>query len=357
MTEVVIGSRGSALALAQTRWVADSIQLHNPGIETRIEIIRTKGDKILDTPLAKIGDKGLFVKEIEIALLEGRIDLAVHSMKDLPTDAAPGLLIGAVPPRADPSDVLLSGCGGLFDLPPGSSVGSSSVRRKAQLLHVRPDLSFHDLRGNLDTRIRKLQTGEYDAIVVAYAGLHRLQREGKAGVGLWPYPGTAAGILPGPPEPSRHPEPVEGCNPEEAGERELTWEKLPPGICLPAVGQGALAVQVRENDALTAQLVAPLDDPASRAAVTAERALLAALGGGCQAPIAALAVAQGDRLTLCAMAASLDGKALVRASEEEGIANAEALGEHTAQVLLASGARQILSEVRQESSPTSMGAA
>ena len=174
MIEVVIGSRGSALALAQANWVADRIKQHNPGVETRIEIIRTKGDKILDTPLAKIGDKGLFVKEIEVALAGGRIDVAVHSMKDLPSEITEGLAIGAIPERADPSDVLLSYRGRISELPAGSRVGSSSLRRRAQLMSFRPDLEFSDLRGNLDTRLRKLESGEYEGIVVAYAGLERL---------------------------------------------------------------------------------------------------------------------------------------------------------------------------------------
>jgi len=312
MTEIVIGSRGSALALAQTNWVAEKIKLHNPGIETRVEIIRTKGDKILDTPLAKIGDKGLFVKEIEIALAEGLIDVAVHSLKDLPSEMTAGLMIGAVPPRADPSDVLLSYHGRLSDLPSGSKIGSSSLRRKAQLAHFRPDLEFHDLRGNLDTRIRKLQAGEYDAIVVACAGLQRLDWNGKADVGAGP-----------------------------------AVEKIPFEICLPAVGQGALAVQIRESDTSTAGMVAPLDDKPTRAAVTAERVLLAALGGGCQAPIAALAVPDGDSLVLNAMAASLDGSELVRASETDRMTDAAALGERTARVLLDGGAREILAEVRE----------
>lgn len=314
MTEIVIGSRGSALALTQTNWVAERIKLHNPGIEPRIEIIKTKGDKILDTPLAKIGDKGLFVKEIESALSEGRIDLAVHSMKDLPSEMMEGLVIGAVPKRVDPSDVLLSLQGGLTALPTGAKIGSSSLRRKAQILNFRSDLEFRDLRGNLDTRIRKLQDGEYDAIIVAYAGLLRLKWDG-----------------------------------------EIT-QKIPFDVCLPAVGQGALAVQVRGNDERTARVVAPLDDKPSHIAITAERALLAALGGGCQIPIGGVAVADEDRLVLSAMVASLDGKQIIRTEEADSIENVEVLGKRAAEALLDSGAREILSTIREADGFTSMGA-
>ncbi|MBI2841782.1 MAG: hydroxymethylbilane synthase [Armatimonadetes bacterium] len=315
MMQITIGSRGSALALTQTKWVAEKIQLHNPDIETRIEIIRTKGDKILDTPLAKIGDKGLFVKEIELALVDGRIDLAVHSMKDLPSEMTEGLVIGAVPARVDPSDVLLSNKGTLDELGQGARIGSSSLRRRAQLMAFRPDLEFHDLRGNLDTRIRRLQTGAFDAIVLAYAGLHRLNWDGEIA------------------------------------------QRIPFDICLPAVGQGALAVQVRESDERMAGMVSPLDDAPTRAAVTAERALLGALGGGCQTPIAAVALPKGNNLVLSAMVASLDGKRVIRAEESGTITEAAALGERTAGILLDRGASEILEDVRSQSAPTDMGAA
>jgi len=325
LNELVIGSRGSKLALTQTQWIADRIKLHNPGIETRVEIIKTKGDKILDTPLAKIGDKGLFVKEIEAALIDGRIDLAVHSMKDLPSEMTEGLIIGAIPPRVDPSDVLLSYKGKLSELPAGSKVGSSSLRRRAQLLHIRPDLQFEDLRGNLDTRINKLQAGEYDAIVVAYAGLHRLKwNRDKAGEGLSEQP---------------------------------VMEKLPFDICLPAVGQGALAVQIRENDHRIIDIVSKLDDYLTRAAVDAERSLLAALGGGCQTPVAALAIPKGSNLVLSAMVADLNGQTIVRATEMDRQTNAEALGRRTAQVLLDSGAKEILQKVAEQPKPDNIGAA
>lgn len=312
---IVIGSRGSALALAQTNWVADRIRYYNPGVETRIEIIRTKGDKILDTPLAKIGDKGLFVREIELALLAGRIDLAVHSMKDLPTDLTEGLTIGAVPSRVDPSDVLLTNGGGISSLAPGSRVGSSSLRRRAQLTRVRPDLDYQDIRGNLDTRVRRLQTGDYDAIVLAYAGLQRLKWTG-----------------------------------------EIT-ERLPFDVCLPAVGQGALALQIKQDDDGIALVLNRLDDPPSRMAVESERAFLAALGGGCQTPIAALASPKGDSLVIDAMVASLDGSQLVRTQQTGNFNNAESLGKRTAEILLEMGAGDILDQVHAESGPTNMGAA
>ncbi|MEN6521836.1 MAG: hydroxymethylbilane synthase [Armatimonadota bacterium] len=315
MVEIAVGTRGSVLALTQANWVADEIKRNNPEVRTRIEIIRTTGDKILDTPLSKIGDKGLFVKEIEAALADGRIDAAVHSMKDLPSDMAEGLAIGAVPPRVDPSDVLLSNKGRLFDLPPGAKIGSSSLRRKAQILHVRPDLTIEDLRGNLDTRIRRLESGDYDAIILAYAGLYRLKWDGNIA------------------------------------------ERLPHEICLPAAGQGALAVEIRKNDPRTAGIVGKLDDQGTRAAVTAERALLSLLGGGCQVPIAALAVENEGNLTLNALVASLDGSEIVRAEENGNIADAAALGERTANLLLDKGAKDILSKVRQDLSPTGMGAA
>jgi hydroxymethylbilane synthase len=238
-------------------------------------------------------------------------------MKDLPSEITEGLAIGAVPERVDPSDVVVSYHGGLSELPAGSKVGSSSPRRKAQLMSFRPDLEFQDLRGNLDTRIEKLENGECDGIIVAYAGLHRLN----LGVG-----GRGPGV---------------GAE-HRMGESEPFVEKLPFDICLPAVGQGALAVQIRKDDDRVARMVAPLDDALSRAAVTAERALLAALGGGCQVPIAAVAVPEGDKLTLSAMVASLDGAEMVRAEGADDPEGAASLGERVAGVLLDSGAREIL---------------
>lgn len=325
MAHIVIGSRGSALALAQANSVADSIKQHNPGVEIRIEVIKTQGDKILDVPLSKIGDKGLFVKEIEAALLEKKIDLAVHSMKDLPTETCEGLTIGAIPERVDPSDVLLSTCGCLAELPHGARIGSSSLRRRAQILNARPDLNFCDLRGNLDTRIRRLEGGYYDAIVVAAAGLHRLGWE-------------AAQTSPSPSFARRGDERCsslprrgkERCPPCQGGLQGVLMEKLPFEICLPAVGQGALAVQIRADDLRLAEIVSPINDGLTCAAVTAERALLLALGGGCQTPIAAHAVPKDGELVLDAMVASLDGQKIIRAREKDKIENAEALGKRAA---------------------------
>jgi hydroxymethylbilane synthase len=315
MAEIIIGTRGSKLALTQTQWVADQIKLHNPGTVTRIEIIRTKGDKILDTPLAKIGDKGLFVKEIEVALAGVKVDLAVHSMKDLPSEMTDGLIIGAVPARVDPSDVLLSPKGKLADLPMGAKIGSSSLRRKAQLVAYRPDLEFSDLRGNLDTRIRRLQTGDFDAIILAYAGLFRLGWDGEIA------------------------------------------EKIPFDVCLPAVGQGALAIQMRADDLMVRDIVHRIDHFATHSAVTAERSLMAKLSGGCQVPIAANASWEDNHLVLRAMVASLDGKRIVRAKGSAMIEGMDELGEQVASKLLDGGAGEILEEVRRNAEPTDMGAA
>jgi hydroxymethylbilane synthase len=325
MTELVIGSRGSALALAQTNWVADNIKLHNPDVEIRVEVIKTKGDKILDTPLAKIGDKGLFVKEIELALADGTIDLAVHSMKDLPSEMTEGLTIGAVPKRVHPCDVLLSKKGLLADLPPGSTIGSSSLRRKAQILHHFPELDFHDLRGNLDTRINRLLEDRFDGIILAFAGLKRL--------GLLSRDGTM----------EKHPS--------------VTVERLSFDVCLPAVGQGALAIQIREGDGRTADMIRPLNDFSSYASVIAERALLSNLGGGCQVPIAAIAAKAGRWLRMKAMVASLDGTEIIYAKRTDDSSNAAELGKRIADELIDAGADQLLALDREQSGPTDMGAA
>ena len=237
---LVIGSRGSQLALWQAQWIAARLAEH--GHETRIEIIKTTGDKITDVPLAKVGTKGLFTKEIEEALLDRRIDLAIHSLKDLPTEIPAGLTIAAVPEREDPRDAMVGAR--LSELPAGAKVGTSSLRRAAQLRMVRPDLAIESVRGNLDTRVRKLDEGQYRAIVLAAAGLTRL--------------GWAHRIA----------------------------EILSPEVMCPAVGQGALAVETR-HEGEARDFCAVLDHAATRAAVTAERAVLAALGGGCQVPIGA----------------------------------------------------------------------
>jgi hydroxymethylbilane synthase len=295
---LVIASRGSQLALWQAHWV--EAQLTARGHECRIEIIKTTGDKITDVPLAKVGTKGLFTKEIEEALLEGRADLAVHSLKDLPTELPEGLVLAAVPPREDPRDAIVGRR--LADLPHGAKVGTSSLRRSAQLRKLRPDLAIESVRGNLDTRLRKLDEGQYDAIVLAAAGLKRL--------------GWAARIA----------------------------EVLDPGIMCSAVGQGALAIETRASGA-GLRACSVLNDPATRTAVTAERGVLAALGGGCQVPIGAHARVEKGRLHLQAIVAAPDGTKLIRAESEGEPADAEALGRELGDELLARGARRILEAV------------
>jgi hydroxymethylbilane synthase len=266
-----------------------------------IQRIQTSGDKILDVPLAKIGGKGLFVKEIEEALLRGEIDLAVHSMKDVPTQLPEGLDILCVPPREDPRDALISHQSVSFDqLKSGARVGTSSLRRQAQLLYHRPDFTIEMLRGNLDTRLRKLREGQYDAIVLAAAGLRRLG---------W--------------------------------DKEVT-EYLPTERSLPAIGQGALGIEGRRDDAFLRTLIAKLEHPPTRTAILAERALLQRLEGGCQVPIAAHARLKGDRLELEGMIASVDGHRMIRDQVEGPADNPQALGLELAERLLAQGGDKIL---------------
>lgn len=304
MTELTVGTRGSALALNQTNRIVERMKHAHPGLQVRLEIIKTKGDRILDVPLAKIGDKGLFVKELEQALLAGEIDFVVHSMKDVPTEMPPGLCIAAVPGREDPADALVSNGPGLDDLPMGARIGSSSLRRRAQLHNRRADLEICDLRGNLDTRLRKLDEGEYDAIILACAGLHRM------------------------------------------GWADRITEKLPLEVCLPAVGQGALAVQARWDDSATLALLGILDDLDTHAAVRAERAMMRALEGGCQVPIGALARIEAGMLVIEGVVASLDGADLVRGRLIGSPDRPEELGEELAQALLSGGADRILAGLR-----------
>jgi len=295
---LVIGSRGSQLALWQANWIA--ARLSEQGHATRIEIIKTTGDKITDVPLAKVGTKGLFTKEIEEALLDGRIDLAVHSLKDLPVEVPAGLVLAAIPQREDPRDALVGAK--LGDLNAGAKVGTSSLRRAAQLHAIRPDLAIESLRGNLDTRLRKLDEGRYQAIVLASAGLTRL------------------------------------------GWAHRVAEVLPADVMCPAVGQGALAVETRAaGDARG--VCAALDDPVTRAAVTAERAVLAALGGGCQVPIGAHAGVHDGTLRLAGVVISPDGRRVVRKSDKGPAADAEQIGARLGAALLESGAREILEQV------------
>jgi hydroxymethylbilane synthase len=297
---ITIGTRGSKLALAQTDLVCAVLLATHPGLTITIERITTRGDVVLDRPLSAIGDKGLFVTEIEQALRTGRIDLAVHSAKDLPSALPPDMAIAAFPLRADPRDVLIARGGQtLNELPPGARVGTSSLRRACQLRCLRPDLQIADLRGNVDTRLRRLREGDYDAIVLAAAGLERL------------------------------------------GLSEQVSEYFAPEALTPAVGQGALAVEVRAHDLVIGALLAPLDDPATRAAVAAERAFLAHIGGGCQVPVGAYARLDGEQLVLIGMIGARDGR-LVRGARTGPATSPAALGEQLAAEVLERGGRALL---------------
>jgi len=281
--------------LWQAHWV--EAQLQAAGHECRIEIIKTTGDKITDVPLAKVGTKGLFTKEIEEALLDGRAQLAVHSLKDLPTELPEGLVLGAVPEREDPRDAVIGKT--LAELPLGAKVGTSSLRRSAQLKKLRPDLVVESVRGNLDTRLRKLDEGQYDAILLAAAGMKRL--------------GWGARIA----------------------------EILPPELMCPAVGQGALAIETRAGFVLPEVL----DHAETHTAVLAERGLLGALGGGCQVPIGAHATVAGGRVKLLGLVAAPDGSEIVRAEAEGAAGEAAEIGKRLGSELLARGARRILDGV------------
>jgi hydroxymethylbilane synthase len=303
-SSLVIGTRGSKLALWQAEWIQARLKAIAPDLSVTLRKIKTSGDKILDVPLAAIGGKGLFVKEIEEALLREEIDLAVHSMKDVPTVLPDGLEIICVPVREDPRDVLISREGQRLDgLPKGARVGTSSLRRQAQLLHHRPDLKVQMLRGNLDTRLRKVRDGEFDAIVLAAAGLTRM------------------GWL-----------------------SEVT-EFLPYEISLPAIGQGALGLEGRRDDAFVRKLVSTLNHLPTRTAVMAERALLERLEGGCQVPIAAHATIADDILILDGLIASVDGQRLLRERIQGPSSEARALGVQLAERLLARGGDMILNDI------------
>ena len=301
---LIVGTRGSQLALWQAEWVQRQLKAIVPDISVILKRIQTSGDKIQDVPLAKIGGKGLFVKEIEEALLRRDIDLAVHSMKDVPSELPEGLEIVCVPEREDPRDALIA-CKGytLATLPVGARVGTSSLRRQAQLLHVRPDLEIAMLRGNVDTRLRKIREGYFDAIILAASGLKRLG---------W--------------------------------DQEVT-EYLSVDVSLPAIGQGSLGLEGRKDDTFVRDLVAQFEHRPTRIAVTAERALLAALEGGCQVPIAGYATLKGDTLTLDGLVASLDGKRYIRQVLSGPAGEAEAIGARVAEQLLDGGAQPILQEI------------
>jgi hydroxymethylbilane synthase len=300
MARLRIGSRGSQLALWQAHHI--SALLRERGHEVELEIIKTTGDKITDVPLAKVGTKGMFTKEIEEALADGRIDLAVHSLKDLPTELSPGFEIAAVTTRENPLDVFCSSkYASIEDLPRGARIGSSSLRRQAQLKAARPGLAIYPLRGNVDTRLYKLEAGEYDAIILAAAGLIRL------------------------------------------GKTQLIRQIIPAEIMCPAAGQGALGIEIRAGDSGTREHLAFLDDPASRATTTCERAVLNRLGGGCQVPIGALAEIRNGRLHLEAIVADPDGSKVLRESRDG--TDPVQLGESVGETLLERGGDAILEAV------------
>jgi hydroxymethylbilane synthase len=295
-----IGSRGSQLALWQANHISALLRARDHEVE--LEIIKTTGDKILDVALAKVGTKGMFTKEIEEALAEGRVDLAVHSLKDLPTELSLGFEITAITKRENSQDVFCSArYKNILDLPQGARVGTSSLRRQAQLKAVRSDLQIYPLRGNVDTRLRKLAEGEYDAIILAAAGLNRL------------------------------------------GKTELVKQVIPKDVMCPAAGQGALGIEIRAGDSATRQHLVFLDDPAARAATACERALLNKLGGGCQVPIGAAAEVRNDVLHLDAIVASPDGSKILRESRDG--ADPERLGSEVGETLLRRGGDVILEEV------------
>jgi len=311
MKTLRLGTRGSALARTQSEQVREALESKGD-LRVELEIIRTSGDLHRDRPLPEIGGKGLFTRELDRALLDGAIDLAVHSLKDLPTETPDGLVLAAVPLREDPRDVLIGREGqgsALAALAPGSVVGTSSLRRQALTLAFRSDLEVRPIRGNLDTRIRKVEEGEFDAIVVAAAGVLRL------------------------------------------GMKERVGEWLERTAWLPAPGQGALALVAREDDAAVRAALETLDDAASRAAVVAERSFLRALGGGCQMPIAALGLPFDGGLRLWGLVASPDGARLVRADRTGTIDDPAGLGGEVAEILRERGAREILARLEREDVP------
>ena len=331
-----LGTRGSQLALWQANWVKGEIERKNPGLGVEIVKIKTTGDKILDVPLAKVGGKGLFVKEIEEALLSERIDLAVHSMKDVPTDLPKGLHLAAITEREDPRDAFigrkqeagskkpevenngkscllpLTSC--LLNLPQGANVGTSSLRRSSQLLSLRPDLKISQLRGNLNTRLKKLDDGGFDAIILAAAGVKRL------------------------------------------GWSDRITEYIPPEISLPAIGQGALGIETRTDDKETNALIAFFDHSPTSISVRGERAFLRRLEGGCQVPIAAYGEVKDEKMNLVGLVASTDGKKIIKDSIAGTVDRAESLGVELAEKLLKMGAWDILKEVYKVAPPMQGGA-
>ena len=308
--KVVIGTRASKLALWQAEWVKAELERMNPGLEVELNKIKTTGDKILDVPLAKVGGKGLFVKEIEEALLRGEADLAVHSMKDVPTEFPGGLHLAVICEREDPRDAFIAPVQGAAfktqsfrQLPTGATLGTSSLRRSSQLLSIRPDLRIVQLRGNLETRFRKLDEGQFDAMILAAAGVKRL------------------------------------------GWAQRITEIIDPSVSLPAIGQGAIGIECRTSDEFINSLIAPLNHKETSICVRAERALLKRLQGGCQVPIAAHAVIRAGRLVMDGLVGSVTGDRIIKEHLEGNIEEAETIGITLGEKLLSMGADKILAEV------------
>ena len=307
MKKIIVGSRRSQLALVQTRHVIGLLEELNPDCQFEIKEIVTKGDKILDITLSKVGGKGLFVKEIEQSLLTKEIDFAVHSLKDMPAEMPEGLTLAAVLEREDPRDCLISTNDYTIDtLPIGAKVGTSSLRRAAQLLSYRNDLNTEPLRGNINTRLKKLETENFDAIVLAAAGLNRM------------------------------------------GWQDKITQYLDLDICIPAVGQGAIGIQARENDLQLLDILKKINHQDTRILVSAERAFLDRLQGGCQIPIGAHASFSGEQIQLVGIVASSDGKVIIKEAAKDNKENVEKLGVQAAETLLAKGADKILAQVKGE---------
>jgi hydroxymethylbilane synthase len=303
-THLTIGTRGSKLALWQAEYIRARVE-GITGLPVEIKIIKTTGDKILDVPLAKVGGKGLFTKEIEVELESGAVDLAVHSMKDVPTELPDGLVIAAMPERVDPRDAIVSGAGYTLDtLPAGARVGTSSLRRVAQVRSLRPDVEIVDVRGNLDTRMRKAETGEVDVVILAAAGITRM------------------------------------------GWADRITHYIPTGQMVSAVGQGAIGVEIRSDDEFMQGVCAELTDALTMTCVTAERVVMRELEGGCQVPIGAYARVEGDTLVLDGVVGSVDGTRILRDRLEGDPSAPEALGHSMVERLLALGAAEILAEIR-----------
>jgi hydroxymethylbilane synthase len=306
---LIVGSRGSDLALWQAHWVQDELRRLHPGLEVTIAVIKTTGDRVLDSPLSKIGDKGLFTREIEQALLDRNIDLAVHSLKDLPTGLPEGLMIGSICEREDVRDVFIphpsNPAKRLLDQAQGATIATGSLRRKCQLLSARPDFSIVDIRGNLNTRLRKLDESHWAGMILARAGVTRLGWEQRIG------------------------------------------ETIDPAVILPAVGQGALGIETRERDGRVLDFISALNHEPTAQAARAERALLRELEGGCQVPIGTFGRIESGVLRLDAMVGSLDGRTTVRGKIEGPPGEGEVLGTQLATILRAEGADEILQEIRE----------